>query len=41
MLIPKSKMFRSKRLRDEVISNDQVMCLSSDLESVEIIEKDV
>ena len=41
MLIPKSKMFRSKRLRDEVISDDQIMCLSGNLESVKIVEKDV
>ena len=41
MLTSKNKIVRSKRLRNEVISDDQVMCLSSDLESVEIIEKDV
>ena len=41
MLIMKNKIFKSKRLRNEVISDDQVMCLGSDLESVEIIEKDV
>ena len=41
MLILKNKIVRSKRLRNEVISDDQVMCLDSDLESVEIIEKDV
>ena len=41
MLIPKNKIFRSKRLRNEVISDDQVMYLSSDLESVKIIKKDV
>ena len=41
MLIRKDKIFRSKRLRNEVISDDQVMCLGSDLKSVEIIEKDV
>ena len=41
MLIIKNKIFKSKRLMNEVISDDQVMCLSSDLESVKIIEKDV
>ena len=41
MLISKNKIFRSKRLRNEVISDDQVMCFDSDHESVEIIEKDV
>ena len=41
MLISKNKIVRSKRLRNEVIFDDQVMCLDSDLESVEIIEKDV
>ena len=41
MLIVKNKIFKSKRLMNEVISDDQVMCLDSDLESVEIIEKDV
>ena len=41
MLISKNKIVKSERLRNEVISNDQVMCLSSDLESVEIMEKDV
>ena len=41
MLISKNKIVRSKRLRNEVISDDQVMCLGSDLESVEIIKKDV
>ena len=41
MLIVKNKIFKSKRLMNEVISDDQVRCLGSDLESVEIIEKDV
>ena len=41
MLTLKNKICRSKRLRNEFISDDQVMCLGSDLESVEIIEKDV
>ena len=41
MLIVKNKIFKSKRLMNEVISNDQIMCLSSDLESIEIIKKDV
>ena len=41
MLITKNKILRDKRLKDEVIYDDQVMCLGSELESVEIIEKDV
>ena len=41
MLIVKNKIFKSNRLMNEVISDDQVMCLGSDLASVEIIEKDV
>ena len=39
MLIPKSKMFRSKRLRDEVISDDQVMYLSGNFGSAKLFEK--
>ena len=41
MLISKNKIFKSKRLRNEVSSDDQVMCFGSDLESVKRIEKDV
>ena len=41
MLTLKNKIFKNKRSRNEVILDDQVMCLGSDLESVEIIEKDV
>ena len=41
ILILKNKIFKSKRLMNEVISDDQVMCLGSDIESVEIIKKDV
>ena len=41
LLIMKNKIFKSKRLMNEVNSDDHVMCLGSDLESVEIIEKDV
>ena len=41
MLTLKNKIFRSKRLRKEVTSDDQVMCFGSDLETVKIIEKDV
>ena len=41
MLISKNKIVKSKILRNKVISDDQVMGLGSDLESVKIIEKDV
>ena len=39
MLISKNKIFRNKRSRNEVISDDQVMCLGSNLESAKILEE--
>ena len=41
MLTSKNKIFKSKRLRNEIISDDQVVCFGSNLESVKIIKKDV
>ena len=39
MLISKNKIFRSKRLRDKLISDDLVICLGSNLGSDKILEK--
>ena len=41
MLIPKNKILKDKRLRDEVISDDRVMCLSGNLGSAKLLEKAV
>ena len=39
MLIMKNKIFKSKRLMNEVISDDQVMCLGGNLGSAKIFKK--